>query len=282
LKAFISLAVALTVIPAGVAAAQSAGAGSTTASPVADLPAGLAPDRPDPAELRARVARLSAQAAAHSRRLGLVPPRRVRPAPTTEGLIAQERRLARIVGFLSRRGEVKAPVDERTLPRAVRRADAGEPPLARRIAREHARAARRALTVGVQPPRPPRVAGSKGARTAQLARLTTISEWLAQRTERIRPRERPLSERLRYYDELTCIARHESHGTWDIATGNGYYGGLQMDRQFQATYAPALYRAKGTADNWTREEQMRAATRAVDSGRGFHPWPNTARMCGLL
>ena len=78
-----------------------------------------------------------------------------------------------------------------------------------------------------------------------------------------------------------CIAEHESHRTWDISTGNGYYGGLQMDRQFQQAYAPGLYRTKGTADNWTAEEQMRTAERARVT-RGFHPWPNTARMCGLL
>lgn len=279
MKAFISLAVALTVIPAGVAAAQSAG--PSTPSPVSELPPGLSGDRHDPTRLRPLVARLSAQATAHSRRLGLVPPR-IRQASTTEGLVAQERRLARIVDFLAQRGEVADPVDERALPRAPRRASARPSPLAARIAREHTRAARRALRVGVEPPRPLRVARSGDARKAQLARLTTISEWLARRTERIRPRERPLSERLRHYDELTCIAGHESHGVWDISTGNGYYGGLQMDRQFQRTYAPGLYRTKGTADNWTREEQMRAATRAIDSGRGFHPWPNTARMCGLL
>ena len=54
-----------------------------------------------------------------------------------------------------------------------------------------------------------------------------------------------------------------------------------MDRGFQQTYAPDLYESKGTADNWTQEEQMRAAARAVES-RGFAPWPTTARMCGLL
>ena len=30
-----------------------------------------------------------------------------------------------------------------------------------------------------------------------------------------------------------------------------YYGGLQMDMEFQRTYGLALYRAKGTADHWT-------------------------------
>ena len=54
-----------------------------------------------------------------------------------------------------------------------------------------------------------------------------------------------------------------------------------MDVGFQQTYAPALYRAKGTADHWTPEEQMLAAGRAVEA-RGFSPWSSTARTCGLL
>lgn len=85
----------------------------------------------------------------------------------------------------------------------------------------------------------------------------------------------------RYRAQFLCIARHESGLRWDVSTGNGYYGGLQMDRTFQATYAPGLYRRKGTADRWTEDEQIAAAGRAVP-GRGFTPWPNTARMCGLL
>ena len=84
-----------------------------------------------------------------------------------------------------------------------------------------------------------------------------------------------------HYEAFACIAEHESGGRWDISTGNGYYGGLQMDRGFQRTYAPRLYARKGTADNWTKEEQIRAAGRAVRS-RGFTPWSTTARTCGVL
>jgi hypothetical protein len=54
-----------------------------------------------------------------------------------------------------------------------------------------------------------------------------------------------------------------------------------MDVEFQRTYAIELYRAKGTADHWTALEQMWAAERAYRT-RGFWPWPNTARYCGLL
>ena len=77
-----------------------------------------------------------------------------------------------------------------------------------------------------------------------------------------------------------CIHRHE--GPWTARTGNGYYGGLQMDLQFQRTYGADLMRHKGTANRWTPLEQIWVAERAYRSGRGFYPWPNTARSCGLL
>lgn len=81
-----------------------------------------------------------------------------------------------------------------------------------------------------------------------------------------------------------CIHRHERHPAqgWSTHTGNGYYGGLQMDISFQRTYGPELLRRKGTANNWTPYEQMWVAWRAYRSGRGFYPWPNTARYCGLI
>lgn len=77
----------------------------------------------------------------------------------------------------------------------------------------------------------------------------------------------------------TCI--HGLEGAWNANTGNGYYGGLQMDIGFQQTYGPELLKTKGTADHWTPQEQMAVAERARAS-RGYNPWPNTARACGLL
>jgi hypothetical protein len=81
-----------------------------------------------------------------------------------------------------------------------------------------------------------------------------------------------------------CIHRHERHPAqgWRTRTGNGYYGGLQMNISFQRSYGPDLLRRKGTADRWTAVEQMWVAERAYRSGRGFGPWPNTARACGLI
>jgi len=54
-----------------------------------------------------------------------------------------------------------------------------------------------------------------------------------------------------------------------------------MDYGFQAAYGGWLLRTKGTADHWTPLEQIWTAEKAVQS-RGFYPWPNTARSCGLI
>jgi hypothetical protein len=76
-----------------------------------------------------------------------------------------------------------------------------------------------------------------------------------------------------------CI--HHFEGAWSDPNPP-YYGGLQMDLGFQRTYARGLLARKGTANHWTPLEQMWAAERAHRAGRGFYPWPNTARYCGLI
>jgi transglycosylase-like protein len=77
-----------------------------------------------------------------------------------------------------------------------------------------------------------------------------------------------------------CI--HHYEGAWTSNTGNGYYGGLQMDVSFQSSYGGDYLRRWGTADRWPAWAQIHTAVRAYQSGRGFYPWPNTARACGLL
>jgi hypothetical protein len=81
-------------------------------------------------------------------------------------------------------------------------------------------------------------------------------------------------------DSFLCIHRFE--GAWSSNTGNGYYGGLQMDLSFQGNYGADFLRRWGTADRWPPWAQLQAAVRAYQSGRGFSPWPNTARACGLI
>ncbi len=80
--------------------------------------------------------------------------------------------------------------------------------------------------------------------------------------------------------EFLCI--HSFEGSWGANTGNGYYGGLQMDMTFMRTYGADYLERWGTADRWPSWAQMEVAERAYRSGRGFWPWPNSARACGLL
>jgi hypothetical protein len=76
-----------------------------------------------------------------------------------------------------------------------------------------------------------------------------------------------------------CIHRYEA--SWRDS-GDPYWGGLQMDRGFMARYAPGYLLRRGYADRWTPLEQMWVAERAYRKGRGFYPWPSTARLCGLI
>lgn len=78
---------------------------------------------------------------------------------------------------------------------------------------------------------------------------------------------------------LLCIHRYEA--TWNDPNPP-YYGGLQMDRTFMKMYGARLLRMKGPASNWTPLEQLWVAERALRAGRGFYPWPRTARACGLI
>jgi len=78
---------------------------------------------------------------------------------------------------------------------------------------------------------------------------------------------------------LLCIHRYE--GAWTANTGNGYYGGLQMDISFQRSYGGAYFRRWGYAHHWPVWAQLQAGRNGYRA-RGWYPWPNTARMCGLI
>jgi hypothetical protein len=84
------------------------------------------------------------------------------------------------------------------------------------------------------------------------------------------------------YLQAAFLCIHRFEGAWNSNTGNGYYGGLQMDSRFQSLYGRDFSRRWGTADNWPAWAQLQAAVRAYRAGRGFWPWPNTARACGLI
>lgn len=83
-----------------------------------------------------------------------------------------------------------------------------------------------------------------------------------------------------HYSGWLCIHRYE--GSW-TDSGDPYWGGLQMDRGFMSTYgSDMIARYGGYANVWPPLAQMIVAERAFASGRGYGPWPNTARACGLL
>jgi hypothetical protein len=78
--------------------------------------------------------------------------------------------------------------------------------------------------------------------------------------------------------DFWCI--HGFEGSWRDPNAP-YYGGLQMDMQFQRSHGMVFLRRKGTANHWRVREQILVGWIAKQSGRGYGPWPNTARYCGL-
>lgn len=91
---------------------------------------------------------------------------------------------------------------------------------------------------------------------------------------------------------FTCIHRWE--GSWRDPN-SPYYGGLQMDWSFMDAYGYYhgrlpngervhwdFVRRWGSADHWPVWAQFVAANHARAAGRGYHPWPLTARRCGLI
>lgn len=81
-----------------------------------------------------------------------------------------------------------------------------------------------------------------------------------------------------HLSDWECIHSHEAR--WNDA-GDPYWGGLQMDRNFMATWGADMERKYGGFANlWSPRDQMIVAERAREA-RGWTPWPETSRMCGL-
>jgi hypothetical protein len=110
-------------------------------------------------------------------------------------------------------------------------------------------------------------------------RLLILKGWKQLAAKRRRQAQHPP-----FRSAWLCIYRHERHPRmgWRSQTGNGFYGGLQMDMAFQRKYGADLVRRKGTANRWTALEQIWVAVCAPRSDRGFSPLPNTTRSCGLI
>ena len=71
------------------------------------------------------------------------------------------------------------------------------------------------------------------------------------------------------------IAECESGGDWSTNTGNGYYGGLQFDKQTWNAYGGDQYAAR--PDQASREEQIAVANKVKEDRGGYGAWPNCGK-----
>jgi hypothetical protein len=125
-----------------------------------------------------------------------------------------------------------------------------------------------------------RVARTPTQRTAERSTSAAYRRYVLDVWKGRARRARNRAYRPPYLSAWLCIHRRE--GAWTANTGNGYFGGLQMNLAFQRRYGGDLVRWKGLAHRWLPIEQIWVGVRAHRSGRGFYPWPNAARACGLI
>lgn len=148
-------------------------------------------------------------------------------------------------------------------------------------------------------------------RTPWVLAHVAIPNWKGRKLERNRARLRefrewrrndPYGYVVRYglsrgeVENFTCIHGHE--GAWDDPDPP-YWGGIQMDMNFMTTYGyfkgplptgerlhaskpGSFVRLWGTADHWPVWAQFVAGHNALVAGRGYYPWPTTARYCGII
>ncbi|WP_277681567.1 resuscitation-promoting factor [Saccharomonospora azurea] len=76
-----------------------------------------------------------------------------------------------------------------------------------------------------------------------------------------------------------ALAQCESTGNWGINTGNGYYGGLQFNKQTWDAYGGSQYAAY--PHEATREQQIDIAERVRDDRGGYGAWPHCSSQLGL-
>jgi len=125
---------------------------------------------------------------------------------------------------------------------------------------------------------------TKSSATARRVRSAAYRRWVRDLWRRRAIGTRRVAQNPPHKSAWLCLYQYERHPGlgWRTNTGNGFYGGLQMDWGFMRAYGARLLRTKGTADRWTALEQMWVGERALRAGRGFHPWPRSSRACGLI
>jgi hypothetical protein len=156
-----------------------------------------------------------------------------------------------------------------------------------------------ALIVSETPAQDPPLPAPSARETALAAQLGRARRY-ARRLERIVHRQVSRAERLERSVARTRRVARRALGTSPIGNhwlesaflcirgfeggwrdpAAPYWGGLQMDLDFQRAYGREFLAAFGTADNWPRSVQLAVGIRGYLS-RGFNPWPTTRRFCGL-
>jgi resuscitation-promoting factor RpfA len=74
------------------------------------------------------------------------------------------------------------------------------------------------------------------------------------------------------------LAHCESTGRWHIASGNGYYGGLQFSPRTWGAFGGRKFARQ--AHKATRLQQIKVAER-VKRAQGWGAWPSCSRRIGL-
>jgi hypothetical protein len=146
--------------------------------------------------------------------------------------------------------------------------------LRHKVLKVHGRAMALARRAALPDPPSPALGWRRSSLRVQLRRQSkTLHRYRARAA-------RPLRLRLQRFEAWVCIHRHEA--AWNDS-GDPYWGGLQMDRGFMSAYGEDMIARHhgGLANTWTPAEQIVVAERAYRT-RGFAPWPNTARSCGVL
>jgi resuscitation-promoting factor RpfB len=124
----------------------------------------------------------------------------------------------------------------------------------------------------------------RGALNSQAMHGLTADPWTYLRSNRELPSEKTLPPPAAASPSASAsgvwarLAQCESSGVWNRNSGNGYFGGIQFDRQTWLAYGGGAFAAR--ADLAAPAQQIAVAER-LRAARGFQPWPACSRALGL-
>ncbi len=119
-----------------------------------------------------------------------------------------------------------------------------------------------------------RISTENGEETGREAVGEKITKQAEPTVKRVGGKEPPNSA---IWDKLVQC---EAGGNWAINSGNGYYGGLQFDKQTWSAFGGDQFAAY--PHQASREQQIQVATKVRDSrGGGYGAWPGCSSKLGL-